>query len=114
LSAAAARGRRRGRPRSSPADRPLIQHRLEGDLLVSLTAGQHHGDRPPVALGAQVQLGREPTLTATKSFPRPSLFGRGAIASSPASVLMSANDGGIHEVDVPVDLAMLIRLGLQI
>jgi len=40
------------------ADCSLIQHRLKGDLLMALTAAQHHGDRPPVARGAQVQLGR--------------------------------------------------------
>jgi hypothetical protein len=48
----------RGAAASRTADRPLIEHRFEGDLLISLAAGQHHGDRPPVALGAQVQLGR--------------------------------------------------------
>src|ERR1700759_2398491 len=34
--------------------------------------------------------------------------------SHTGGVLMRTNDGGIHEVEVPVDLAALVRLGLQI
>ena len=67
-----------------------------------------------MTLGAQVQLGRKPALAATKGFPCLSLFRRRPIAASPGGVLMRTNDGGIHEVEVPVDLAALMRFGLQI
>src|SRR6195952_4387352 len=37
---------------SRTADRSLVEHRLKGDPLIAFTAGQYHGDRPPVALSA--------------------------------------------------------------
>src|SRR5918911_198178 len=81
--------RRRTRAAASrTTHRSLVQHRLEGDLLIALATGQHHGDRPPIALSAQMQLGREPALAAAKSFPRLGLFGRGPIAPSTGSMLM--------------------------
>jgi hypothetical protein len=72
---------------SRATDRPLIQYRLKGDLLISFTTRQHHSDRPPVALGTQAQLGREPVLAAAKSLPRLGFFGRGPIAASTGGVL---------------------------
>ena len=64
----------RAQPRSatSPArNRALIQHGFERDLLVALAAGQHRGDRLPMAFGAQVELGRETTLRAAQSLLTP-------------------------------------------
>jgi hypothetical protein len=54
---------------TGPADRPLIQQRLERDLLVPLAAGQHRRDRSAVAFGPQVQLGREAALAAAQRLP---------------------------------------------
>src|SRR3954470_14901708 len=106
-------GAQTGAAASRMSDRPLIEHRFKGDLLIALTSGQHHGDRPSMALGAQVQLGREPALAAPKSFPRLSLLRGGSVAASTASVLVSTDNGGIHEVEVPIDLATLLRASLQ-
>src|ERR1700760_3942595 len=110
---------RRARPQAGAAasrtvHRSLIQHCLEGDLFIALTPGQYHGDRPPVAFGAQVQLGRETALAAAKRLPCRDFLGRRPVAARTASMLMRTNDGGIHEVQVPVDLAALFRLGLQV
>src|SRR3954452_17567984 len=61
-----------------------------------------------------MQLGREPPLAAAKSLSRPDLLGRGPIAPGTGGVLMRTNDGGVHKVDVPVNLAALLRFGLQL
>jgi hypothetical protein len=67
-----------------------------------------------VALGAQVQLGGEPALAAAQRLPCRDLLGCGPITSGSASVLMGTNDGGVHEGEVPVDLAALLRFSLQV
>ena len=61
-----------------------------------------------------MQLGRETALAAAKRLPLLGLLGRGTIAASTASMLMRTDDGGVHEVEVPIDLAALVGLGLQI
>jgi hypothetical protein len=61
-------GPARPQPRTTSSgapDRPLIQHRFEGELLMPLAPGQHHRDRPSVACRAPMHLGRKPTLAAT-------------------------------------------------
>src|SRR3954462_12564941 len=65
---------RASRPQTGPApagatDRPLIQQRLERDLLVPLAAGQHRRDRSAVACGPEVQLDREAALAAAQRLP---------------------------------------------
>src|SRR5690349_6385559 len=61
-----------------------------------------------------MQLGREPALAAAKRLPCRNVLRRRPIATGTGGVLMRTNDGGIHEVEVPVDLAALVRLGLQV
>ena len=51
------------------SDRALVQQRLERNLLMPLTASQHCRDRPAMALGPQVQLGREAALAAAQRLP---------------------------------------------
>ena len=51
------------------SDRALVQQRLERNLLMPLTASQHRRDRPAMALGPQVQLGREAALAAAQRLP---------------------------------------------
>ena len=48
-------------------DRALIEDRFQSYLLMPLAAGQDDRDRPSVPLGAQMHLGRKPTLAATES-----------------------------------------------
>jgi len=62
------------RPQTRPAptgaaDRAPIQQRFQRDLLVPLAASQHRRDRPAVAFGPQVQLGREAALAAAQRLP---------------------------------------------
>jgi hypothetical protein len=62
------------RPQARPApprtaDRVPVQQRLERDLLVPLAAGQRRRDRPALAFGAQVQLGREFAAAAAQRLP---------------------------------------------
>jgi hypothetical protein len=49
---------------SRTADRTLVEHRFQSDLLVPLAASQYHGDRPSVAFGTQMHLGRKTALAA--------------------------------------------------
>jgi hypothetical protein len=101
------------RPQTGPAwtgapDRALIEQCLQGDLLMALATGQNRRDWPAITLSAQMQFGREPTLRAAQRLtPDP------AGPTSAGGVLMSANDGGVHEVQVPIHLALGISLGLQ-
>src|SRR3954466_8633150 len=59
--------RHAARPEAGPAppgagDRTPVQDVLQSDLLMALASGQNGRDGPTMAFGAQVDLGREPTL----------------------------------------------------
>jgi hypothetical protein len=62
------------RPQTGPAlagstNRSLVQQRFQRNLLMPLTAGQHRRDRPAIAFGPQMQLGREAALAAPQCLP---------------------------------------------
>jgi hypothetical protein len=51
---------------SGPLDRPAVQQRLQlGDLVALARGGQQH-QRPPVPIGAQVQLGAQPATAGSQ------------------------------------------------
>jgi hypothetical protein len=80
--------------------------------LVPLAPGQHGDHRLAAALGPQVQLGREPALAASQGFnvcPIPDNL----VPARAGRVLMGADDGRVYEVQVPIHLALGIRLRLQ-
>src|SRR3954468_18538048 len=58
-----------GSASTGATDRALVQQRLKRNLLVSLATGEHRRDRSAVALGPQVQLGREAALAAAQRLP---------------------------------------------
>jgi len=77
-----------------------------------LAPGQHRDDRLAAALGPQVQLGREPALAASQRFdvlPIPN----SPVPAGTGCVLMRTNDGRVHEMQVPIYLALSIGLRLQ-
>jgi hypothetical protein len=83
---------------------------------MGLPGGEHDGDGLAAALGAQVQLGRQPTTATPERFVRilrrPPI-GRGGLVSGTGGVLVGAHHRTIHKVQQPVHLAPTICLGLQ-
>jgi len=57
-------------PATQPFDRPLLHQLLKGGRFVPFTGRQHERYGLAMALGADMDLGAEPTLTATQGFRR--------------------------------------------
>lgn len=84
-----------------------LRSRAAEALVPSQPAGAQA--RPAVTLGAPMNLGREPALRAAERL----ALTDGAGPAGAGSVLVRADDGGVDEMQVPVDLALRVGLGLH-
>src|ERR671929_2307770 len=97
------------RPPTWAADSPAIQQGGQRHTVVALTPTQREADRLAVSLGAHVDLGRNPAPAAPQRLTAASV----TAASSAGRMLVGAHDDAVHEVQVPLDQAGGLGLGLQ-
>ena len=91
----------------APFHRPACHEGFEGDGFVSLVRGEDQRHQLAPAFCTDMDFRTEATLTATER------FGLRALGVGPRRVLVRADDGAIHKVDIPVQVPCGIGLLLD-